>query len=49
MNFHGTEFHVRQQFFNMDEESQEDVFDSDGEIGPFFDSVTEEETAEAYA
>ena len=48
MNSHGTEFHVRQKFSNMDEESQDSGFDSDVRIGQFFDAVTGENTAEVY-
>ena len=48
VNSHGMEFYVLQQFINMDEESQENGFHSDGEIGPFSDTMTGEETAEVY-
>ena len=39
---------MRQQFVNMEEESQDAGFDIDGKIFPFLDAVAGEETAEAY-
>ena len=34
-NSHGMEFHVLQQFVNMDKEAQDTGFNGDGEICPF--------------